>query len=112
MPAYSTSKAAINFLTQYVATAYGRDGIRCNAVAPCMIRTPLLEAAIPEAFIVMNEEQTLTGALGSPDDIANIVAFLASDESRQLTGQIIHADAGTTAHLPTYASARNFYAQT
>lgn len=45
-PTYGVSKAAINMLTQYVATAFGKRGIRCNAVAPSMIRTPLLESFI------------------------------------------------------------------
>lgn len=109
LPAYGISKAAINMLTQNVATAFGRRGIRCNAVAPSMIRTPLLEAGIPEAFINVNAESTLVGYLGTPEDIGNIVAWLASDDARYLTGQIIHADGGTTAHLPTYADARRFY---
>lgn len=112
MPAYGVSKAGINLLTQQVATAFGRQGIRCNAVAPSMIRTPMLEAAIPEIFILMNEDSTLTGSLGTPEDIANIVAFLASDDARHLTGQIIRADGGTTAHLPTYADARRFFGNT
>lgn len=111
MPAYSVSKAGINMLTQHVATAFGRDGIRCNAVAPSMIRTPMLEAAVPEGFILMNEDSTLTGSLGGPDQIATIVAFLASSDAAHLTGQIIRADGGTTAHLPTYADARRFFGE-
>lgn len=111
MPAYSCSKAAINMLTQQVATAYGRKGIRCNAVAPSMVYTPLLAVAIPEEFITMNADQTLTGSLPSPEHVAAIVAFLASDDASHMTGQILRADAGTTAHLPTYADARRFYGQ-
>ena len=109
MPAYGVSKAAINMLTQNVATAYGRQGIRCNAVAPSMIRTPMLEGAIPAEFVEMNVDATLVGYLGTPEDVANVVAWLASDESRYLTGQIIHADGGSTAHLPTYGDARRFF---
>lgn len=111
MPAYGISKAAINMLTENVATAFGRQGIRCNAVAPSMIHTPLLETAIPSEFIEMNVEATLTGYLGVPEDIANVVAWLASDEARYITGQVIRADGGSTAHLPTYADARRFYEQ-
>ncbi len=111
LPAYGVSKAAINLLTQQVATAFGRQGIRCNAVAPSMVRTPMLEGAIPEELIRINEDSTLTGSLPSPDQIATVVAFLASDDASHMTGQILHVDAGTTAHLPTYDAARRFFGQ-
>ena len=107
--AYGVSKGAINILTEYVATSFGRKGIRCNAIAPSMIKTPLLMSFIPEPLIQLNEDATLTPFLGEPEDIANIVAFLASDDSRYLTGQVIRADGGTTAHLPTYSDARRFF---
>lgn len=109
MPAYGVSKAAVIHLTKQVATAFGREGIRCNAVAPSMIRTPLLEASIPPAFIEMNTEATLTGYLGTPEDVAQTVAWLASDEARYITGQVVCVDGGSTAHLATYADARKFY---
>ncbi|AOR78834.1 SDR family NAD(P)-dependent oxidoreductase [Novosphingobium resinovorum] len=109
MPAYCVSKAAVIQLTKQVATAFGREGIRCNAVAPSMITTPLLEASIPPAFVAMNVDATLTGYLGTPEDVAQAVAWLASDEARYITGQVIRVDGGSTAHLPTYADARRFY---
>lgn len=109
MPAYSVAKAGINMLTQHVATAFGREGIRCNAVAPSMIYTPLLARAIPEAFIDMNVDATLTGYLGEPEDVANAVVWLATDESRYITGQVIRVDGGSTAHLATYDAARRFF---
>jgi NAD(P)-dependent dehydrogenase (short-subunit alcohol dehydrogenase family) len=108
-PAYGVSKAAINMLTEYVATAFGKRGVRCNAVAPSMVDTPLLRAFIPQPLIDLNEEATLTPFLGGPEDIAHIVAFLASDEARYLNGQVIRADGGTTAHLPTYSDARRYF---
>ena len=109
MPAYSVSKAGINLLTQQVATSYGRQGVRCNAVAPSMIHTPMLAQAIPQAFIDMNIEATLTGFLGEPEDVGQAVAWLASDDARYITGQIICVDGGSTAHLATYADARRFF---
>lgn len=109
MPAYGVSKAGINMLTEYVATAFGRKGIRCNAVAPSMIVTPLLQGFIPAPLLKLNEDATLTPFLGVPEDIASIVSFLASDDARYLTGQVIRADGGTTAHLPTYSDARRFF---
>jgi len=108
-PAYGISKAGINMLTEYVATAFGRRGIRCNAVAPSMIKTPLLMSFIPEELLKLNEDATLTPFLGEPEDIANVVAFLASDDARYITGQVIRADGGSTAHLATYADARRFF---
>lgn len=109
MPAYGVAKAAINMLTQYVATSYGRQNIRCNAVAPSMIYTPALANLIPQALIDLNKDSALTPFLGEPEDVANVVAFLASDEARYLTGQIVHADGGSTVPLPTYADARRFF---
>lgn len=109
MPAYSVSKAAINALTQMVATSFGRKGIRCNAVAPSVILTPLAESFLPPALLKLNEDSTLTGWLGKPEDVGNVVAFLASDDARYLTGQIYAVDGGTLAHLPTYSDARKFF---
>lgn len=108
-PAYGISKAGINMLTEYVATAFGKRGVRCNAVAPSMISTPLLRSFIPEELFKLNEDSALTPKLGEPEDIAAIVAFLASDDARYLTGQVIRTDGGTTAHLPTYSDAQRFY---
>jgi NAD(P)-dependent dehydrogenase (short-subunit alcohol dehydrogenase family) len=109
MPCYGVAKGAINTLTEYVATAFGRQGIRCNAIAPSMVLTPLLRSSVPAELIKLNEDSALTPFLAEPEDIANIVAFLASKESRYLTGQVIRADGGMTAHLPTYADAKRFF---
>ncbi|MDB5584176.1 MAG: hypothetical protein JWR80_9352 [Bradyrhizobium sp.] len=107
--AYGCAKAGVNMLTQYVATAFGRRGIRCNAVAPSLIITPATRAFIPDRLKAAHEASTLTPHLGEPEDVAHIVAFLASDEARFVTGQIIRADGGTMAHLPTYADTTRFY---
>ena len=109
MPAYCVSKAGINMLTEFVATAYGRQGIRCNAVAPSMIYTPMLASFIPAELIELNVGSTLTGYLGEPEDVASAVVWLASDEARYMTGQVLRVDGGSTAHLPTYADARKFF---
>lgn len=111
-PAYGVSKAAVIHLTKQVATAFGREGIRCNAVAPSMIRTPLLDSVIPPEFIEMNVDATLTGYLGTPNDVAEAVAWLASENARYITGQVINVDGGSTAHLATYADARRFFGKT
>ena len=103
--AYGVSKAGVNTLTQYVATQYGKQGIRCNAIAPGYTLTPAGRAA-PRAFLEVYEKNTLTPYLGEPEDLANVAAFLASDQSRYITGQIIAVDGGISAHCTTVAAMR------
>lgn len=109
LPAYSSAKAAINLLTQSVAARYGRQGIRCNAVAPSVIRTPLIERAMPSELIRIHSESAMTPFLGEPKDVAHTVAWLASDESRYITGQIIRVDGGSTVTVPMHAAQRLFF---
>lgn len=100
--AYGASKAAIVALTQYVATQYGKQGIRCNAIAPGMIITPdniHIHGGRTSELMLRHQ---LTPRLGTPDDIANTVLFLASDESAFITGQLICVDGGSSAHAPYY----------
>lgn len=101
--AYGASKAGVNMFTQYTATAFGRDGIRCNAIAPGLIMTPAAERNLTGSDVDMFARHTLTRRLGTPEDIAAVVAFLASDEAGFITGQIISVDGGALAHSPTYA---------
>lgn len=103
--AYGVSKAGVNTLTQYVATQYGKQGIRCNAIAPGYTLTPAGRAA-PRAFLEVYEKNTLTPYLGEPEDLANVAAFLASDQSRYITGQIIAVDGGISAHGTIVAAMR------
>lgn len=103
--AYGVSKAGLIALTKYVATAYGKQGVRCNAVAPGVVVTEKAQDLLtrtPEQAEIFRSNH-LTPRLGEPDDIAATVAFLASDESAYLTGQLICVDGGYTAHTPTYA---------
>lgn len=111
LPAYSASKAAINSLTQHVATVYGKQGLRCNAVAPALVMTPLTEKFIPAALIDINIDGASTGFLGGPLDVAHAVAWLASDEARFVNGHILAVDGGTTVALPTVPASRSFFAQ-
>jgi NAD(P)-dependent dehydrogenase (short-subunit alcohol dehydrogenase family) len=101
--AYATSKAGVNSLTRQVATQFGKRGIRCNAVLPGLIMTPAVAASMGEAEIEMILEHHLTTHAGQPEDIAAMVAFLASDDARYVTGQLIRVDGGIGAHLPTFA---------
>lgn len=110
LPAYSASKAAINSLTQHVATVYGKQGIRCNAVAPALVLTPLTHTFIPAPLIDINVDGATTPFLGGPMDVAQAVAFLASDDARFINGHILPVDGGTLATQPTVPAARRFFA--
>jgi len=101
--AYTCTKAAIIQMTRCIATTHGKKGIRCNAVAPGMVLTkPNLENT-PKVVRDIVESETLLPSLGMPEDIANVVAFLASDESKYMTGQVVVADGGTWIHAPGFA---------
>ena len=103
--AYGVSKAGINALTMYVATQYGRHGIRCNAISPGLVMTPRMEAeqALPARDREIYQSSHLTRRFAYPLDIANLVAFLASDDAEMINGQILCIDGGMLAHTPSYA---------
>lgn len=92
--AYGVSKAAINQLTRHLASRYGRDGIRANAVAPGFILTGTAGALVPTHIKDRLTAANPTRRLGTPDDIANVVVFLASDAASYINGQVIHVDGG------------------
>ena len=94
--AYSAAKAAVLNLTRSVALTYARRGIRANCVSPGYIDTPLL-AQLPEATRQAMLVRQPIGRLGRPEEIAEVVAFLASDRASFITGACINADGGYTA---------------
>ena len=95
--AYSVAKAGVVQLTRMVALEFGADRIRCNAIAPGGVMTPLMHRGDTErAEARMIEVQPLP-KVGQPDDIANLALFLASDESAFITGETIIADGGVVA---------------
>ncbi len=98
--AYGVAKAGVMTLTRYVATQYSGRGIRCNAIAPGLIVTPASEALIPAPVMKGYKAETLTPRLGKPEDIAELVAFLASDAAGYITGQTIQAEGGLAVHSP------------
>lgn len=108
--AYSSSKAAIIQMTRAIAASHGRAGIRCNAVAPGMTLTPALQAAFPPALRQVVEDETLRDQLGNPEDIAEAVAFLASDAARNMTGTCLECDGGGVSHVPGIGQFRQFFA--
>lgn len=99
--AYASSKGAIEVFTRYVATQYGPQKIRCNAVAPGPILTSSLKYGLPDELREIYRRHTLTGEFGAPSEIGEVVSFLASERSRFVTGQIIQVDGGISAHLST-----------
>jgi NAD(P)-dependent dehydrogenase (short-subunit alcohol dehydrogenase family) len=101
--AYGASKAALDSLTRYVATQYGKRGIRCNSIAPGVIATPALAANVPKQQIEIYERSHLTPRLGLPEDIAAAAVFLASDDAAFITGQTLSVDGGLLAHHPSWA---------
>jgi NAD(P)-dependent dehydrogenase (short-subunit alcohol dehydrogenase family) len=100
--AYSVSKAAIIGLTRQIATHHGKQGIRCNAVAPGLVLSAGARATVPNVIQVM-QRHLLTPEIGEPDDLAALVCFLASDEARYINGQTYIADGGMLAHNPAMA---------
>jgi NAD(P)-dependent dehydrogenase (short-subunit alcohol dehydrogenase family) len=101
--AYGASKAAVNAITLYAATELGKKGVRVNAIAPGMIESHPEQGGLPDAFRQVMVSNHLTPRLGTPDDIANAVLFLASDESTFVTGEILRVDGGVLSHQPYYS---------
>jgi NAD(P)-dependent dehydrogenase (short-subunit alcohol dehydrogenase family) len=101
--AYAAAKGAVVTLTLSVATAFGKQNVRCNCISPGAITTPSLMAACPPDILEVIEKSNLLPRLGHPEDIANLALFLASDESSFITGQVIRCDGGQLSHLPHFA---------
>ncbi len=97
--AYGVSKAGVNALTMYVATSHGKKGIRVNTILPGLVITDAVRAHLDEDMLASLSKATLTPSVGQPEDIADVVVFLASDESRYITGQMIAVDGGMSAHV-------------
>ena len=95
-PVYSTSKHGLTGLTKNLAVALGARNITVNAVEPGFVMTELLAntAEIPPALVVLANAETAMGRFGQPDEIADVVAMLASHDARWITGQCIAADGG------------------
>lgn len=103
-PAYCAAKAGLHGLTRAVAVDHGPDGVRCNAVAPGWIDTPLNVDFIeslddPVAFRSKIGGIHPVGRTGSPDEVAALICWLASDEASFVTGQVWTIDGGRMAKL-------------
>jgi NAD(P)-dependent dehydrogenase (short-subunit alcohol dehydrogenase family) len=94
-PAYAATKAGINALARHVASCWGKDGIRANAITPGLIMTDeIRDGASPEMLKAMLA-RTRSPRHGEASDISSMVAFLLSDEGSWINGQVVNVDGGT-----------------
>ena len=95
---YNASKGAVRLLTKCIAIQHARDNIRCNSVHPAPVDTPMGQASMPEGEIRRRRlEEIPLGRLGTVDEVAWAIVYLASDESSYTTGAELAVDGGLTA---------------
>lgn len=112
--AYSAAKGGLTALTGHIACQYGAQGIRCNAVAPGVTLTPMVEQRLNDpGFRKMQTEMTPHTRLGTVDDIAATVAFLCSPGGAFINGQTIVVDGGwsSTKYLSEFALSSDWVAR-
>ena len=97
---YTTSKAAINGLTMSMAGDHGRDNVRVNAIAPGAVYTPMVADLLSDEQRAKRREASMLGTEGTGWDVGWAAVYLASDESRWVTGTILTVDAGITGMVP------------
>jgi NAD(P)-dependent dehydrogenase (short-subunit alcohol dehydrogenase family) len=97
---YTATKAGVSAFTQQAAVEWGHAGVRVNAVAPGMTRTAMAEVVYADPVLHERRRAMVpVGRIGSPRDIANVVAFLLSDDAAYVSGQTIVVDGGFTQSL-------------
>ena len=111
LTAYAASKAALMALARSVAAQYGKEGIRSNAIMIGFVLNEHAQKGVPQEIKQILLDQHLTPQLGSPKQIADVVSFLASDESSFITGAVIPVDGGFTSHAPSMVPMREFFAR-
>jgi NAD(P)-dependent dehydrogenase (short-subunit alcohol dehydrogenase family) len=95
-PAYAASKIGLHSLTRHTARAWGHKNVRCNAVAPGKVLSNKGMTTTPAEYNQTLLDRMCLPRLGQPDDLASTLAFLLSDESSWITGQILSVDGGLT----------------
>lgn len=110
--AYAAAKAGVELLTKYTALQYGKDNIRCNCVRPGLIVTPENEDSIHDDLKKVFLDNILVNRYGKPEDIGYMVAYLGSDESGYVSGQVFDVDGGINSHMTTTAQFRNLGGRT
>jgi NAD(P)-dependent dehydrogenase (short-subunit alcohol dehydrogenase family) len=107
LSAYAASKAGVAMLSKSVAAQYGKQGIRSNAIQIGLVENP--GHPLPPQIRAILLDNHLTPNLGTPRQLADIVAFLASDESAFITGHTLAADGGFSSHTPSMAAMRAYF---
>jgi 3-oxoacyl-[acyl-carrier protein] reductase len=95
LPAYAATKGAVDALVKHFASALGERGIRVNAVAPGVVETDMSNFTKTDAGRNYTLNMQALKRLAQPDDIGGVVAFLASDAARWITGDTVHVDGGS-----------------
>jgi len=95
LAAYAATKGAIDTLVKHFASAFGARGIRVNAVAPGVINTDMSSFARSEVGRDSTLGMQALQRIGEPDDVAQVIAFLASDAARWITGDAVRVDGGS-----------------
>ncbi|MFE6167606.1 SDR family NAD(P)-dependent oxidoreductase [Viridibacillus arvi] len=99
--AYGATKAGVVNMTKYIATQYGKDKIRCNAIAPGLILTPAAKNNMPAELLDIYTKYHALPYHGEADDIGHAVVYLASEESKFMTGQTLQIEGGHYIANPT-----------
>lgn len=94
-PAYSATKAGINALARHIASAWGKDGIRANAITPGLILTDKIKQGADPKMLQGMLRGTRSPRLGNAADISSMVAYLMSDDGEWINGQVVNVDGGT-----------------
>lgn len=104
--AYGVSKSGVEGLSRYVATQYGKDGIRSNVLEIGLIMTDAVMGNVPAELRDLFLQHHLTREFGRPEDVAHAAAFLLSDEARFITGATLPVDGGLGCHASIYSDQR------
>lgn len=93
-PAYAITKSGITALVRHIASKWGKQGIRANAIAPGLVLTPTVQEGLEPRFREKVLRMGRSSRLGKPDDIAAMVAYLGSTDGEWINGQVISVDGG------------------
>jgi NAD(P)-dependent dehydrogenase (short-subunit alcohol dehydrogenase family) len=110
LTSYGSSKAALINLSRFIATQYGKQGVRSNVIAIGFVLSDTAVETTPQVVKDVLLSHHLNPEFGRPEDIAHVVAFLASDESRFINGALIPVDGGFTAHQPSMVDFQRLFA--